>query len=181
VSSAGSTDHLSAVSALQFSDVTDIVAATPGNGLVTTGNITELYGTVFGRLPDVAGLAFYQNYLAANPSTPLVQFAEYFLASPEYTDAHSYAQSNAGDDQFITASYENLPHRAPDTGAIPYYEKVIDQFTQGLIPGTAAYAAAQTIGHAWVLTYFSASPEFLGDVQVTAQTPSSAQHWLVLI
>jgi len=181
VASGSSTDDLSNVAALQFSDVTDIVAATPGNGVVTTGNITELYGAVFGRLPDVAGLAFYQNYLTANPSTPLVQFAEFFLASPEYTSTHSYAQSTVGDDQFITDSYENLLHRAPDTGALPYYEKVIDQFTQGLIPGTAAYAAAQTIGHAWVLTYFSASPEFLGDVQVTAQTPSSAQHWLILI
>jgi hypothetical protein len=48
--------------ALQFSDQTVIVAATPGPvGTVTTGNITELYAAVFSREPDVGGLAFYQN------------------------------------------------------------------------------------------------------------------------
>ena len=177
-------DSLRGITAVQFSDFTDIVAQTPGSGgTVTTGNIAELYGAVFGRLPDVPGLAFYQAYLTVNPTTPLTQFAQYFLASPEYTGnaAHTYAQSTAGDSQFITDCYENLLHRAPETGAIPYYLKVIDSFTDGLAPGTAAYAAAQTLGHAYVLTYFSQSPEFLGDVQVTAAHPASAQHWLLLI
>ena len=184
VSGQGVTDSLRTVTAVQFSDFTDIVAQTPGSGgAVTTGNIAELYGAVFGRLPDVPGLAFYQAYLAANPTTSLTTFAQYFLASPEYTGdpAHTYAESTAGDTQFITDSYENLLHRAPETGAIPYYLNVIDGFTNGLTPGTAAYAAAQTLGHAYVLTYFSQSPEFLSDVQVTAANPSSAQHWLVLI
>ncbi len=178
------TDSLRGITAVQFSDVTDIVAQTPGtSGTVTTGNIAELYGAVFGRTPDVPGLAFYQAYLAANPATPLTTFAQYFLASPEYTgnSAHNYAQSTAGDTQFITDTYQNLLHRVPETGAIPFYLKVIDSFTDGLTPGTASYAAAQNLGHAYVLTYFSQSPEFLTDVQVTATAPSSAQHWLVLI
>jgi hypothetical protein len=34
--------------------------------------------------------------------------------------------------------------------------------------------------HATVLVYVSHSPEFLADVQVTAQTPPDAQHWLLL-
>ena len=176
-----STDHLTNVTALHFSDVTDIVAATPGtDGAVTTGNITELYGAVFGRLPDVPGLAYYQAELTANPAIPLLTFAQWFLASPEYVSAHSYAQSTAGDDKFITDSYTNLLKRAPEAAALPYYENVINQFTQGLTPGTSAYAAAQAEGHALVLVYFSASGEFLGDVQITAQNPSSAQHWLLL-
>jgi len=128
-------------------------------------------------------LAFYQSYLSANPNTPLTTFAQYFLASSEYASnsAHDYAESTAGDTQFITDCYENLLHRAPESGAIPYYLNVIDSFTNGLAAGTAAYAAAQTLGHAYVLTYFSQSAEFLSDVQVTAANPSSAQHWLVLI
>ena len=177
-------DDLRGITAVRFSDVTDIVAQIPGsNGMVTTGNIAELYGAVFGRLPDVPGLAFYQAYLSANPTTPLTTFAQYFLASPEYTGnaAHNYAQSTTGDSQFITDCYQNLLHRAPETGAIPYYLNVIDSFTNGLSPGTAAYTAAQTLGHAYVLTYFSQSPEFLTDVQVTGANPSSTQHWLVLI
>lgn len=177
-----STDTLSGVTALQFGSQTDIVAQTPGQGLVTTGNVTELYGAVFGRLPDVAGLQFYENVLAQAPNTPLTTFAQWFLASPEYTSnaAHDYAQSSAGDAQFITDCYKNLLGRAPESGAIPYYENVIDSFTQGMTPGTSAYAAAQTLGHAYVLSYFSASPEFLGDVTITAQNPSSPQHWLLL-
>ncbi len=177
-----STDTLSGVTALQFGSQTDIVAQTPGQGQVTTGNVTELYSAVLGRLPDIAGLKFYENFLAQAPNTPLTTFAQWFLASPEYTSnpAHNYAQSSAGDAQFITDCYQNLLGRAPESGAIPYYENVINSFTQGMIAGTAAYAAAQTLGHAYVLSYFSASPEFLGDVTITAQNPSSTQHWLLL-
>jgi len=47
--------------------------------------------------------------------------------------------------------------------------------------GTSAYAAAELQAHASVLADFSQSAEFRGDVQVTAQNPSSAQHWLILI
>jgi len=32
-----------------------------------------------------------------------------------------------------------------------------------------------------MLVYFSASPEFLSDVQVTAATPANGSHWLVLV
>jgi hypothetical protein len=181
-----STDNLRTVTAVTFSDVTDFVAQIPGSGAagaVTTGNVTELYGAVFGRLPDVPGLAYYQGVLAANPALPLTTFAQWFLASPEYTGnaAHNYAQSSAGDSQFITDCYQNLLHRAPESGAIPYYLAIMDTFTNGQTAGSAAYAAAQTLGHAYVLTDFSASAEFLNDVQVTAQHPSSAQHWLILI
>lgn len=178
-----STDHLSGVSALQFGSQTDIVAQAPGSGgHVTTGNVTELYGAVFGRLPDIAGLKFYEDTLAAQPNLQLQQFAQWFLASPEYTTnpAHSYAQTSAGDAQFITDCYNNLLGRAPEAAAIPFYQNVINGFTAGLTAGTAAYTAALNLGHAYVLTYFSASPEFLGDVTITAQNASSPQHWLLL-
>jgi hypothetical protein len=172
------------VSALHFSDFTEIVAQTPGPAsAATTGNITEIYGAVFGREPDVGGLAFYQSYLAANPGTPLTQFAQWFLASPEYANnpVHAYAQTGAGDAQFITDSYHNLLNRTPSASEITYYQNVIAPYIQGLAPGTTAYASAETQAHAQVLAYFSQSPEFLGDVQVTAANPASAQHWLLLI
>ncbi len=183
VASSGSTDVLSNIQALRFSDLTLIVAQTPGTASApTTGNITELYGAVFGRLPDVAGLAYYQNELQANPLIPITLFAQDFLASPEYTAAHSYAATTAGDSQFITDSYNNLLHRAPAAGDVAWYEaNVIAPFLTGLVPGTAAYAAADTLAHAYVITDFSASPEFLAQVQVTASNPASVQHWLVLI
>jgi hypothetical protein len=183
VSGNGAQDRLSNIQAVKFSDLTDIVAQTPGSGAVTSGNVAELYGAAFGRLPDVAGLAYYEGLLKANPSLPLSLFAQWFLASPEYVGnaSHNYAQTIAGDTQFITDSYNNLLHRAPETGAIPYYLNLINQFTQGLTPGTSAYSSAEALAHAHVIADFSASTEFLNDVQVTAQTKSSAQHWLILV
>jgi hypothetical protein len=182
----GITDQVSGVQSLQFSDHTDIVASKTASvaGAVSSAQVTEMYGAVLGRTPDVSGLSFYENFAAANASTPFLQFAEWFLASGEYKNnpAHNYAQTVAGDEQFITDSYQNLLHRTPSAGETSFYEtNVIASALANLTPGTAAYAAADTQAHALLLVYFSQSAEFLGDVQVTAQTPTSAQHWLVLI
>jgi probable HAF family extracellular repeat protein len=180
----GIDDAITGVQSLQFSDVSAIVAQAPGsNGQVTTGNITELYSAVLAREPDVAGLSFYQNYLTANPGTSLLQFAEWFLASPEYSQnpAHDYAQTTAGEAQFIIDSYQNLLHRTPLASEVAYYQAIIESALTGLTPGTSAYAAADAQAHAQVLVYFSASPEFLSDVQIGNGTSATAQHWLVLI
>ena len=177
------TDHFSTITALQFSDGTDFIANAPSSSQITSGNVVELYSAVLARVPDVGGVAFYQAAATANPGLTLNTLAQYFLGSDEYKNnpAHAYAQSAQGDANFITDTYTNLLHRAPDTGAVPFYQNVIAQFTNGLTPGTAAYAAAQLAGHAQVLVYFSVSPEFLSDVQITAQHPADAQHFLYLI
>lgn len=178
-----SVDHLSGITALQFGDGTDFVAQAPSATQITTGNVTELYSAVLARTPDVAGLAFYQAEISTNPALSLNQLAQSFLSAPEYTNnsAHNYAQSAAGDAQFINDTYSNLLHRAPETGAVAFYQNVIAQFTAGLTAGTSAYAAAALAGHAQVLVNFSASAEFLNDVQITAQHPADAQHFLYLI
>jgi hypothetical protein len=181
-----SIDHLSNITALQFSDFTEIVASqTPTvAGAVSSVQITALYGAVFGRTPDVAGLAYYETYAASHPATPLTQYAQWFLVSPEYTGnpEHAYAQTSAGDAQFVTDIYANLLHRTPGAADVAYYQtNVINPLLVGLTAGTAAYAAAEAQGHAQVLAYISQSPEFLSDVTITAQTPASAQHWLELI
>jgi len=163
-------ENWTGASALQFADQTVIVAATPGGAnAVTTGNVTELYSAVLAREPDVSGLAFYQNFLKSNPTTSLQTFAEFFLNSTEYTSAHSYAQTTAGETQFITDSYQNLLHRTPSADEVNFYlTNVLEK------PGT------QLQNHALMLVYFSASTEFLGDVQITAANPASAAHWLFL-
>ncbi|HMA50976.1 MAG TPA: DUF4214 domain-containing protein [Magnetospirillaceae bacterium] len=184
VSGNGAAVQLSNVFALQFADQTDIVAAPPDSGTVSTGNVTELYAAVLGREPDVAGLGFYQNYLKSNPATSFLQFAEWFLSSPEYTGngAHNYAQNSAGDAQFITDSYQNLLHRTPSADEVAYYQtNVMAVAEKGLAAGSQAFQTAQFQAHALMLVYFSASPEFLSDVQVTATHPSDSQHWLVLV
>jgi hypothetical protein len=179
-------DHFSGITALQFSDDTEFVASqTPVvAGAVTSAQIAALYAAVLGRTPDVPGLAFYQAYAAANPATPIVTFAEWFLSSVEYSasSAHDYPQDPAGDTEFITDTYENLLGRAPETGAVAFYQtKVIDPIIAGVAPGSVAYTSAELLAHAMLLTYFSVSAEFLNDVQITAAHPADAQHWLVLI
>lgn len=179
-----SVDQLSNIQALQFNDVSEIVAAAPAAAKVTTGNVTELYAAVFGREPDVAGLAFYLTYQQTNPATPLLQYAEWFLSSPEYSNnpAHSYAASADGDSQFITAIYNNLLGRSPSATDISWYQSnVISPQLAGLTPGSAAYQAAENAAHAQTLVYFSASSEFLNDVQINAAHPASSAHWLLLI
>jgi hypothetical protein len=180
----GGTYHLSNINAITFQYQTEIVAAAPGTTKVTTGNITELYAAVFGREPDVAGLSYYQGLLQANPNLPLTVFAQWFLASPEYTgnSAHNYAQTAAGDAQFITASYKNLLNRAPGSGDVAWYQtNVINPILGNAAPGSAAYSQAETLAHAALLVDFSASAEFLNDVQITAAHPASYTHWLYLI
>jgi hypothetical protein len=184
VTSASGTEHLSGIDAIQIGSQTDIIAATPAKGgTANTGNLTELYGAVFSRTPDVPGLGFYQAYLSSHPNTPLTQFATWFLDSGEYQSntAHNYAQTTTGETQFITDSYQNLLHRTPSADEVNFYlNNVITPAVNGLTAGSSAYGAADAQAHALLLVYFSASAEFLGDVQITAQNPSSAQHWLLL-
>lgn len=180
----GWTDNLSDFTALQFTDFTELLTQTPGQGTVTTGNIAELYGAVFGRVPDIAGLAFYDAALKANPSLSLVTLATYFMASPEYSGnpAHSYAYTTAGDSQLITDTYQNLLNRAPASGDVSWYlAHVFTPALAGLAAGTAAYQAVDNTARATLITYFSASSEFLTDVGITAQHPANAQHWLLMI
>ncbi len=176
---------ISGVAALQFSDYEVIVASTtPASGAaVSSAQITNLYAAVFAREPDVAGLNFQESYAAAHPTVGIVTLAEYFLTSPEYTSntAHNYAQTTAGETQFITAIYQNLLDRTPTSAEVTYYLNVIEPMLANLTPGTTAYAQADLLAHATVLAYSSQSPEFIGDVQVTAAHPISAAHWLVLV
>lgn len=170
VSSSNQQVHLDQQTALlKFADTTELVAQTPGaNGAITSGNLAELYSAVFGREPDIAGLGYYADYLKAHPATPLLQFADWFLASPEYSAAHSYPPTSAGDQQFIVDTYQNLLHRAPTDAEVAYYQT-------NVLTGGGAQA------HAQMLVYVSASAEFLANVQVTAGHPADAQHWLILL
>lgn len=181
----GQTTSVHNVTAVQFSDGEVFFASqTPAlaNG-VSSAQVANLYAAVFARTPDAAGLNYYELQAAGNASLPITTFAEWFLQSPEYTStaAHNYAQSTAGDTQFINDTYTNLLHRAPETGALPYYLNIIQTFTSGLTPGTAAYSQAQQVGHAVVLSDFSQSSEFIGDVQITSAHRADTQHWLILI
>lgn len=186
VSNGTITDTLTGITALQFSDHTDFIASqTPvAAGGVSSAQVANLYAAVFARTPDVAGLAYYEAAASANPSVPITSYAQNFISSPEYTNnsSHNYAQTAAGDAQFITDTYNNLLSRAPASGDVAWYQtNVLAPYLQGLTPGTTAYTLAELQAHAALLADFSQSQEFLGDVQITTAQPASAQHWLALI
>jgi len=182
----GSSNFLTQATELQFSDVTEVVAsqtAQPGTQ-VSSATIVGLLGAALGGVPSATDLAHYEGLVVGAPQTSALTVAETILLSSEYTSnpAHNYAQSPAGDDQFITDTYANLLHRAPEAGAVDYYyNNVIAPVVKGLTPGTTAYAQAELQAHAQVLVYFSQSPEFLSDVSITAANPASATHWLQLV
>lgn len=175
-------EAISGVTALHFSDVTEIVATASHPGATLSSlNVAELYSAALNRAPDVAGLAYYENAISANPTLSGVTLGEFFLSSSEYTSAHNYAQTSAGDTQFINDLYTNVLHRSGSSTEVAYYQGVINGILTGQTAGTAGYTAAELQAHAQVLQYFSASAEFLSDIQITAKTPASASHWLLLI
>lgn len=181
--STGHTLDISSATALQFSDATEIIATgTAAAGTVLSSlNVAELYSAALNRAPDVTGLNFYENAIKANPTMSGVTLAEYFLSSSEYTAAHSYAQTSTGDTQFVNDLYTNILHRTGSSTEVAFYTTFISNQLSGLTAGTTAYTAAELQAHAQVLEYFSASAEFLSDIQITAQHPASASHWLLLI
>jgi hypothetical protein len=187
LTSGASVDHLSGVTALQFAAGQQAIVAseTPVlSGGVSSAEVAALYAAVLARTPDAGGLAFYENSAAHSSGAGLLTYAEWFLNSPEYSgnSAHNYGATSDGDAKFITDTYQNLLHRAPEAGAVQFYQSnVINPMLQGLTAGSAAYAAADLAAHAQVLTYFGLSAEFFGDVRITAQQPADAQHWLILI
>ena len=182
----GTSQVASGVVAVQFADLTAFVASqTPTvAGGVSSAQVVDLYSAVLARTPDAAGLAYYENYAKSNPATPILSFAEWFLSSPEYTTntAHNYALNSTGDAQFVADTYNNLLHRAPEAGAVQWYEaNVINPIVTSDTAAGATQAQAELHAHAQLLTYFSASQEFLGDVEITAQHPLSSQHWLLVL
>jgi hypothetical protein len=189
-----STDHLSGFTAVQFDNggvgsATTILVASNGE-LGATGisssDVAALYSAALNRVPDVQGLNFYENaasHTGLTGAALIAQFATYFVNSAEYTSnpAHTYAQTTAGETQFITDTYNNLLHRAPSAADVSLYiNNDITPAVANLTPGTAAYAAADQYAHALVLAQVSLSPEFRSDVSITAQNPASASHWLLL-
>lgn len=189
-----STDDLSGFTAVQFnnggsgSPTTTIIASNDdiGSTGVASSDIAALYSAALAREPDVQGLNFYENavtHMSDTGAALLVDLATYLINSPEYTgnSAHAYAQTTAGETQFITDSYTNLLDRTPSAAEVNFYlSNVITPALNNLTPGTAAYAAADQHAHAVVLAEFSQSAEFRSDVSITAQNQASASHWLLL-
>ena len=83
--------------------------------------VARLYDTVFGRLPDQSGLAYWADVLNSGGAT-LQGMAEGFMATPEYRAAYG-SLSNA---DFVQALYRNILDRPGDAGGVNYWAQQLD-------------------------------------------------------
>lgn len=85
-----------------------------------SGQAYRIYQAAFDRAPDLGGLGFWIN--AMDHGTSLTQVAGAFISSQEFASTYGAL----GNSQFATQLYENVLHRAPDTGGLSYWTSVLD-------------------------------------------------------
>lgn len=81
------------------------------------GQVYRLYQAAFDRVADPGGLG-YQVGVIEVFGHPLVEVAANFVASPEFVNTYG-ALSNQ---DFVTLLYNNVLHRAPDSGGLQYWQ-----------------------------------------------------------
>ncbi len=100
-------------------------AALVGDGIwdrsETAEQVARLYDTVFGRLPDAAGLAYWRGMLDAGTAS-LDSIAGAFSASPEFAARFG----GLGNRDFVEALYRNTLGRASDPAGAQFWTSVLD-------------------------------------------------------
>ena len=88
------------------------------------GKDYRLYQAAFDRKPDVSGLDYW--YHQMNSGVALQQVASGFINSAEFKALYGNNPSNA---ELVTLLYDNVLHRAPDTGGFNYWINELDHGT----------------------------------------------------
>ncbi|MCK0149801.1 DUF4214 domain-containing protein [Marivita sp. S6314] len=107
--------------------------------------LTELYIAYFNRAPDAVGLFFWGNQLANGRS--LTNIAEQFFDQPETRAVYGDLTDT---DAFVTAVYQNVLGRSPDSGGMAFWMDVLESgsgttpatFIQAIIAGAKADTGA---------------------------------------
>ncbi|GAB3460167.1 hypothetical protein GCM10027321_19320 [Massilia terrae] len=89
-----------------------------------TNAVEKLYIAYFSRPADFAGLQYWSNVLATNPSGYQV-ISSNFAASAEYKAAYAN-QTNA---QIVSTVYQHLFGRAAEQAGVDYWAKLLDAKT----------------------------------------------------
>ena len=113
--------------------------------------IIRLYDTVFDRVPDFEGLAFWNG--ATERGLTLDAMADLFITAPEF--AATYGQPDNA--SFVREMYSNVLDRPGDAGGLAFWTRVLDE-------GLADRGD--------VVNEFSESPEHIAQMAATA--PSTA-------
>ena len=111
VSAADGTDALINIERLQFTDKT-LAFDLDGNA----GQAYRLYQAAFDRVPDQGGLGYWIDQMDSGMG--LSQVATGFINSAEFKALYGNNPSNA---EFVTLLYDNVLHRAPDTGGYDFW------------------------------------------------------------
>ena len=130
------TDTLTSIERVWF---TDSALAFDTEGRESAGAGYRLYKAAFDRAPDDSGMGYWISVL--DSGTTLNNIANAFIISDEFESSYG---SNVDTKAFVTALYNNVLDRDPDTGGLNYW--------QGLIDGG-------TLSRAEVLANFSESAE----------------------
>ena len=88
------------------------------------GKDYRLYQAAFDRKPDVSGLDYWYHQL--NSGMALEQVASGFINSAEFKALYGNNSSNA---ELVTLLYDNVLHRAPDTGGFNFWMNDLDHGT----------------------------------------------------
>jgi hypothetical protein len=121
VTGSGLSATLTGVQAAQFSDGAWVFSETSQRDLL----VYEIYQAAFDRVPDEPGYLFWAN-VADTTSTTAIQFADDFLAAPEFTAKYGQNVDNL---DFVTELYSNVLGRTPDQAGLTFW---LDQANDGL-------------------------------------------------
>jgi subtilisin family serine protease len=110
-------NQLTNVERLSFGDTA--IALDVGNG--DGGMAYRLYQAAFDRTPDAGGLGFWISNL--DNGMPLLAVADGFVKSSEFTQLYGAKPSTS---QLVTAMYQNVLHRAADTGGASFWVDAVD-------------------------------------------------------
>lgn len=166
--------YVTNVNYLQFTDETMVVAPT-----VAFADVALLYPAALGRLPDTAGLNYWETIYQSLPASDQQKLGAYVLSdvsggyngslsiaagftnSTEFIDKYG-SLTNA---QFVTQLYENVLDRAPDATG---YASWLAELTSG-------------VGREHVLVGFADSPEAINDATM-GFIGQSGYHapWLII-
>lgn len=164
----GSTNHVTGVIQVQFSDKTMNVAAT---GSLSEG-VALLYQAALNRAPEAAGLAYWVKTVTGVPGATtlniasgadngIISIASGFTGSEEFVNKYGPSLTPT---QFTTQLYSNVLDRIPDTGGLNYWvsqinagvsrEQVLAGFaesTEGVHNATVGFVGVSGTHPAWLM------------------------------
>ncbi len=119
----GSTDTLTGIERIEFDDgafIFDIDGPAASFGYL-------LYQAAYDRVPDEAGLRFWNDILeqladSLGPQGAILAVAAYFLDADEFEENYG---ANPTDDDFVDALYENALGRAPDDAGADFWHHAL--------------------------------------------------------